>query len=355
MKSPHYQDGKFRNTSGIGPNYSRLGSIIKRSIFEKRIATPPNGIPLVPMSVESLSEQPQPTIYRLGHSTVLIHDNDEYWLTDPVFSQRASLVQWAGPERFHQPPISIEDLPAIKGVVISHNHYDHLDKNALKALHHKVEHFYVPLGVEEALTDWGVPAEKITSLDWWQSVNVGNVELVATPSQHFSGRGLTDSNQTLWASWVILMPNARLFFSGDTGYFDGFKAIGEKYGPFDLTMMETGAYDKDWIGIHMLPEQSLQAHRDLKGRTFMPIHNGTFDLGLHDWNDPYRQVMELAGDTTVTIPKMGQAVPVHTPPPLEVWWEQGSEVSENKVVKTGAADNIATAPFSADTAAAVDR
>ena len=325
----NFKAGKFFNPNGVKITYDNLGSIIKRSIFEERISTPP-----FPSPVESLSNQlpdiPTHTaFYRLGHSSILLAINGEYWLTDPMFSKRASFVQWAGPKRFHAPPLTVDELPPIKGVVLSHNHYDHLDKLTIKALHDKVDRFFVPLGVDEALLKWGVPEEKITALNWWQSVTVGNVEVVATPAQHFSGRSLTDGNRTLWASWVLLAPDASIFFSGDTGYFDGFKTIGEKYGPFDVTLLETGAYDREWQEVHMLPEQSLQAHRDLRGKLFVPIHNGTFDLGLHDWDDPFKQVLSLAGDTQAVMPKMGEPVPLDAPPPVIQWWlEQQKEASQ---------------------------
>ena len=320
----NYHNGKYRNLNGSGvkQSYGRLGRIIRRSMFEKRVTRPPFPVPVEPLAERLQQPAAEITLYRLGHSTVLIQRQHELWLTDPVFSKRASMVQWAGPLRFHEPPVSIDELPPIKGVIISHNHYDHLDKNAIRQLHPKVKRFYVPLGVGKNLAGWGVPAEKITALDWWQTAQTDEVTLVATPAQHFSGRSLFDTNTTLWASWVILMPEARIYFSGDTGYFKGFKEIGDRYGPFDVTLMETGAYDKDWLEVHMMPKQSLQAHQDVKGRLFIPVHNGTFNLGLHDWNDPFIQVAALAGDVMVAMPTMGQPVVLSKPPVLNSWWLQ---------------------------------
>jgi L-ascorbate metabolism protein UlaG (beta-lactamase superfamily) len=263
-------------------------------------------------------------LYRLGHSTILMKLNGEFWLTDPVFSERASPVQWAGPARFHAPPIGIAELPPIKGVILSHNHYDHLDYAAILALAAKTEHFLAPLGVGDTLVSWGVPADKVQQLGWWQSASAGSLKLTATPAQHFSGRGLFDGNKTLWASWVIESGDLRVFFSGDTGYFKGFKDIGDRYGPFDLTLMETGAYDPKWPDIHMQPAETMQAHIDLRGKVMLPIHNGTFDLAMHSWDDPFEQITALAvrrGQALAT-PVIGEALSIAQPQPTGAWWRR---------------------------------
>ncbi len=177
----------------------------------------------------------------------------KFWLTDPVYAERASPLQLIGPKHFHAPPMGLADLPPIAGVVLSHDHYDHLDRAAILQ-----------------------PAAKVQQLDWWQGTTVGGMRLVATPAQHYSGRSLSDGSSTLWASWVLMTADTRVFFSGDTGYFDGFKKIGERFGPFDLTMIQSGAYGDEWPDVHMQPEESLQAHIDVQGRHLMPIHSGTF-------------------------------------------------------------------------------
>ena len=261
----------------------------------------------------------------------------EIWLTDPVFSERASPVQWMGPKRFHAVPLELEGIKTIKGVVISYDHYDHLDKSTIQLLKDRVEHFIVPLGVDKHLLDWGVPKEKIHVLDWWQEITIDEIKFVATPAQHFSGRGVFDGNETLWASWVIKTSQHSLFFSGDSGYFDGFKLIGERYGPFDLTMMETGAYDKDWADIHMLPEQSVQAHIDLNGRVLMPIHNGTFDLALHPWYEPFARLSKAATSHNIEIatPIMGEEVLLNQPRVNQRWWTGISQVVNELSYLTG--------------------
>jgi L-ascorbate metabolism protein UlaG (beta-lactamase superfamily) len=170
--------------------------------------------------------------------------------------------------------------------------------------------------------DWGVDEAKVKQHDWWQETVLDGIRFVATPAQHFSGRSLSDRNSTLWASWVMIAGDTRVFFSGDTGYFEGFKTIGEKYGPFDLTLMETGAYNEQWPYVHMLPEQTLQAHLDLRGRWLLPVHNGTFDLSMHAWTDPFERISTLAAQHRVqlTTPVIGTALDIHAPQVGTSWW-----------------------------------
>nr|WP_246616482.1 MBL fold metallo-hydrolase [Thaumasiovibrio subtropicus] len=314
---------KFTNTDTVyKTDASNLWEIAKAYWnADRQAAMPDSEVPLSPISTEDLLNGGD-AIYRLGHSSLLIKLGDRFVLTDPVFSQRASPVQWAGPKRFHEAPIQIEALPPIDAVVISHNHYDHLDKHAVLALQDKVTQFVTPLKVGEQVIKWGVDANKITELDWWQSTTVAGIELVATPAQHFSGRGLRDRDQTLWASWVIRSNQRNLFFSGDTGYFSGFAEIGEKYGPFDVTMMETGAYNPLWRDIHMMPEDTMQAHLDLGGDYLIPIHNGTFDLSLHDWYEPFERILALGETEGVNIltPQFGEPIWLDNITVSTRWW-----------------------------------
>ncbi len=317
--------GKFFNLS---PNLHKTTlwktlQLIWLFAFNKPSGTVPSKpVPVIQLSRGELLAAPDRSLFRLGHSTMLLKLRGEFWLTDPVFSKRASPFQWIGPKRFHQPPISIAELPPIKGVILSHNHYDHLDHDAIQQLKDKVEYFLTPLGVGDILIKWGVAAAKVRQLDWWQETQIDGLQLVATPAHHFSGRGLSDSNATLWASWVIIADDLRLFFSGDTGYFDGFKEIGNRYGPFDVTMIETGAYGKDWPDVHMQPEQTLQAHLDLKGKNLMPVHNGTFDLAMHVWDDPFERIVALAehAGVGVSTPQMGERLNLDEPHAELRWW-----------------------------------
>ena len=324
--SPQHRDGRFANVSPRPSMGFWQGlKLTWAFLFDKPTGTVPDRpIPVRALDRAQLEAAPDRSLYRLGHSTVLLKLRGKYWLTDPVFSKRASPVQWAGPARFHAPPIAIEDLPPIAGIILSHNHYDHLDHAAVMQLAAKTGRFITPLGVGDQLIAWGIDAKQVEQLDWWQSTEVEGLRLTATPAQHFSGRGLTDSDRSLWASWVIQDADLRVFFSGDTGYFDGFKAIGDAFGPFDLTLMETGAYDKRWAYVHMQPEQTLQAHLDLRGRWLLPIHNGTFDLAMHAWQEPFERVAELAAlkGVSLTTPEMGERVDLSTPHAGEAWWRK---------------------------------
>jgi L-ascorbate metabolism protein UlaG (beta-lactamase superfamily) len=322
--SPQFQDGKFRNA--IPMHKMSIGEMARlwwKATFDKPAGTvPAHAIPVRPLTRAALLAAPDNTLYRLGHSTMLIKLAGEFYLTDPVFSKRASPVQWAGPARFHAPPISIEELPPIKAVILSHDHYDHLDHAAVMALAAKTAHFLAPLGVGERLVKWGIEAAKVQQFDWWQGTSIDGVRFVATPAQHFSGRSLSDRDSTLWASWVIQHADLRLFFSGDSGYFKGFKEIGAKYGPFDVALVETGAYDKQWPDVHMQPEETLQAFLDLKGKWLVPIHNGTFDLSMHRWQDPFERIAALAQERGVAMatPEMGEALDLAQPQAGKAWW-----------------------------------
>jgi L-ascorbate metabolism protein UlaG (beta-lactamase superfamily) len=325
IESPQRRDGKFRNVAPRSrPGLRKTFAIAWRVLTQKPDTTVPRApIPVQPLDAATLAAAPDASLFRLGHSTLLLKLAGEFWLTDPVFSERASPFQWAGPKRFHAPPISIADLPPIKGVILSHDHYDHLDHAAVLELAPKVEMFVTPLGVGDRLIAWGIPAEKVRQLDWWEQTSLAGVRLVAAPAQHFSGRGLSDGNATLWASWVILAGDLRLYFSGDTGYHAGFKTIGERFGPFDVTFMETGAYDAQWPDVHMQPEETLQAHLDVRGRWLMPLHNGTFDLAMHAWHEPFDRILALAQSRAVPLatPAMGERLSLAQPQSGERWWQ----------------------------------
>lgn len=325
-----YQQGKFHNVQAFEqPGLLKTLAIAKRYFTEPALdKVPAKAIPMQRLSRQQLDALPDNDVHfvKLGHSSVLLKVYGEYWLLDPVFSQRASPFSFLGPKRFHQTPISIAELPPIANVLISHNHYDHLDKASIKLLAAKTMQFLVPLGVETDLQKWGVAAEKIRRFDWWQELHTDKALIAFTPTQHFSGRGIGDGNTTLWGSWVIKTAAGSVYFSGDSGYFDGFKQIGNKYGPFDISFIETGAYDNDWAHIHMTPEQSVQAHLDVKGRVMVPVHNGTFDLAFHAWYEPLERVESAAAKQQAALltPLFGKTVTLTSLPQQlsqnRLWW-----------------------------------
>lgn len=341
MLASRYTDGQFHNLAPVqGLSFADGLKGMWHFLMDKSAeAVPDSAIPLLPLTQADLLAADDNSLWRLGHSTVLLKLAGQFWITDPVFTQRASPFGFAGPKRFHQTPITVDALPPLAAVILSHDHYDHLDKATVLTLAAKTQVFVTPLGVGQRLQDWGIAADKIRELDWWQSTRVGALQLTATPAQHFSGRSLSDRNRTLWASWVIDAPEAKIFFSGDSGYFSGFKAIGERFGPFDLTLIENGAYDKAWAGVHMQPEETLQAHRDLRGNWLLPIHNGTFDLALHAWREPLERITALAEvqQQNISTPRFGEQVKIAQPQTAYAWWqaEPAREVARHSVAEQG--------------------
>ncbi len=326
--SAQYRDGQFHNLKPReAPGLGTMMGVLKRYLTEQRIDTAPSQpLPMKQLTVAQLDALSHDELHlvKLGHSSMLLKVVGEYWLIDPVFSERASPFTFMGPERFQPTPIALEALPPIQRVLISHNHYDHLDQAAIEHLATITAQFFVPIGVEGDLQQWGVDPAKIKSFDWWQEDRHDEVLVAFTPAQHFSGRGLSDRNATLWGGWVIKTSNSSLFYSGDSGYFDGFKTIGQQYGPFDLTLIETGAYNTDWADIHLLPEESVQAHIDLGGVTLLPVHNGTFDLAFHPWYEPLVRISAAAAQqqVPVTTPLVGEIFTAKQSPINNLWWQQ---------------------------------
>jgi L-ascorbate metabolism protein UlaG (beta-lactamase superfamily) len=260
----------------------------------------------------------------IGHASVYVEIDGLRLLLDPVFAERVSPIA-IGPKRFHAPPIALADLPKIDAVLISHDHYDHLDMETVQRLATAGTRFFVPLGIGAHLERWGVPAAQIEEMEWWQRKTLGSVEFVCTPTRHYSGRGLGDRSATLWSSWSVLGPRHRFFYSGDTGYGTHFQDIGARLGPFDLAFVKIGAYGPgpSWIDIHMPPEQSVQAHQDVRARRMFPVHWSTFNLAYHDWDEPIRRTVaeaRRAGVELVT-PRLGEWVDADHEFASTPWWE----------------------------------
>ena len=333
-KSPQYGGGKFiNNGAALDMSISEYAATTWDFLFGGSARTPRVSLPTQPVDLSFLNNPGgnQLNVTWLGHSSLMINLDGYRILTDPVFQKRISML---GPTRFNgNVPLDINQLPEIDVVIISHDHYDHLNKYSVRRLDALTSRFVVPLAVGNRLASWGIAREKITELDWWEEYRFDhNLKIVATPSQHFSGRGLTDRNKTLWASWVVTGPDHNIFFSGDSGYFDGFKKIGEKFGPFDMTFMECGAYNEAWHGVHMYPEETVQAHLDLGGDILHPIHWGTFNLALHPWYEPMERLTAAARlkDVITATPIVGETTIYGKVIPADRWWEPAVARTESR-------------------------
>ncbi len=257
-----------------------------------------------------------------GHSSTLVEIDGARVLTDPIWSERASPVHWAGPKRWYEPVLPIDALPPLDAVLVSHDHYDHLDMGSVSALAARGARFIVPLGIGAHLAYWGVPEAQISELDWLQTESAGPVEVTATPARHASGRINPQANQTLFASYAIIGRNHRVYFSGDTGYFAALASIGHAYGPFDVTLIESGQYNDTWPDWHMGPEQAVEAHRQLRGKVLIPIHWGLFTLAPHGWTEPVERVLAAARCQAVRVmtPRPGESVEPEKQSVTARWW-----------------------------------
>lgn len=324
-KSAHYREGSFQNLSETqmlaeGVSYPKM--II--DFFSKGVNRDPTyALPSVKTDLKKLSGT-DPIVIWFGHSSYLIRMNGKNILIDPVFSNRASPISFLGRKSYPTTnPYRIKDLPAIDLVILTHDHYDHLDYKTIRKLKSRVNTFYTALGVGEHLEHWGVDENIITEFDWWEKqVFEHEIEVIATPARHFSGRWFK-RNQTLWNSFVLKTATHTIFIGGDSGYDPVFKSIGQQYGPFDLAILECGQYNTMWPFIHMMPEEVVQASQDLQARAFMPVHWGKFTLALHPWNDPITRAAKQAEIMKVSMatPMIGEPVIVGARLPAKKWWE----------------------------------
>ncbi len=289
------------------------------------IREPKTPLPLVPVTTADLTATPdtQTKVIWFGHSSFLVQTGGKNILIDPMFGKVASPMSF-GPKRFPgKLPIEIEELPQIDALILSHDHYDHLDYESILKLKDKVQHYYLPLGNGAHFERWGIAETTITELNWWESAQLDSVEFVCLPSRHYSGRGLFDRREKLWSSWAIFSPTRKIYFSGDSGYGPHFKEIGEKYGAFDLALMECGQYNENWAQVHMMPEESAQAAVDLKADLTMPIHWGAFSLALHSWSEPVERITQKAKALNIRLvtPKIGEPIILDVEEPNSLWWK----------------------------------
>ena len=308
--SRQWRDGVFRNTAPVGPGLkSSPLPLLGEFFFSGAERTPRAALPLSdPRPAWARAPQTGLRLTWLGHSTVLLELDGARVLTDPVFGERASPLSFAGPRRFHPVPVALSELPPLDLVVLSHDHYDHLCRDTMAALARMSVPIVTALGVGARLEALGIDARRITELDWHESTQVGPLRVTAAPSQHFSGRAVGDRNHTLWASWVLEGLRHKVYFSGDTGLTEEFRSIGERYGPFDLVMLEVGAWNEAWGDIHLGPKNALRAFDMLGGGALLPVHWGTFNLALHAWDEPVETLLAEAGGRRIVTPGLGRVV-----------------------------------------------
>jgi L-ascorbate metabolism protein UlaG (beta-lactamase superfamily) len=318
--SPQFADGKFRNTVPASEvTAASIPRILASTLTDRERRHPHQPIPVI--TPETGGDGLYVTWF--GHSSALIEIEGKRILVDPVWSDRCSPSHLVGPKRLHEPPIALRELPPIDAVVISHDHYDHLDMETIQNLADlQAVPFLVPLGVGAHLEKWGIPATRLIELDWQERTTIAGLEIICTPARHFSGRGFS-RDETLWSSWVIKGETRRAFYSGDTGYFPGFAEIGAEHGPFDVTLVQVGAYGEAWPDIHMVPEDGVATHVDVQGGLMVPVHWATFNLALHDWAEPADRVWieAKARDVSLAIPRPGERIDVDNPPAVDGWWQ----------------------------------
>lgn len=318
--SANFRDGKFQNlvpTPMMSEDYSFFGSIYEYYFKGSDEKYPSKTLPTV--KLDSSAEG----ITWLGHSTVLIKTEDLTIITDPVLSGKNIPPLGLGPKPFpYENTYQVEDLPKINVVLISHDHFDHLDMETVRKL--QDAKFYVPLGVGAHLRKWGIAQENIKELDWNDQESYSdNLELVFTPARHFGGRNPLRKDKTLWGSWVIKLEDKNLYFGGDSGYFEEFKKIGKEHGPFDLAMLDVGQYDKSWQPVHFLPEEAVQAAIDLRAKALLPIHNMKYVLAYHSWHEPLDRVLAESEKREVALatPMIGKTFSLNPEIPQDRWWK----------------------------------
>ena len=322
--SPRWRDGKFVNSLVcIEP---KIFKSLCKWMHRVDNTVPNTSLPVMERVTSDfdIGSESSLRITWLGHSALLVEIEGHTLLVDPVLSERPSPFSWMGPKRFHKTPLTIDELPTIDAVVISHDHYDHLDHHTVQKLGERASLYIAPLGVGAHIEYWGVPPERIIERDWWEEVTLGDLTLTATPARHFSGRSLVmaDKNETLWSGWVIAGHKHRIYYSGDTGMFPDFVDIGERLGPFNAVLIETGAYDQLWADLHIGPEQAIQARLALGSGLFIPVHWGTFNLAMHAWTEPVERLLvaaEKAG-VLVAVPKPGESIEPDNPLQITRWW-----------------------------------
>jgi len=329
IKTSNQHNGKtFENPGKVDVHmgFGKLADVFRayRSAPDDR--KPSDLIPVLHPEVDEIDRGPDSVLMVtwFGHSAFLIEMEGKTLMLDPMLGPASAPFEFMTKRFNGDLAISLADIPPIDAVLFSHDHYDHLDYLSILALKEKVGHFFVPLGLGAHLRHWGVEDAKITEMDWWEETSFGELTFACTPAQHFSGRSINDRNNTLWASWALIGKKTRIYFSGDSGYFPGFKQIGDLYGPFDIALIECGQYNELWSEIHMMPEQTAPACVDVQSSVLMPIHWGMFNLALHSWTEPVERVSVAASALGLQLvtPRVGERFAMHDSLPNDRWWEQ---------------------------------
>lgn len=319
LASPEYVHGRFENDPPENTDHSLWNNLRQ---YQDQRRTPDFEIPVVPLAPLPANVAPGLRAVWFGHATVLVEIDGLRILTDPMLSDYASPLEF-GPRRLHPPPLALAELDHIDAVVISHDHYDHLDMKTVKHLAAQGTQFYVGLGIGAHLERWEVPAAQVHEMDWWESLELKGVKVHCTPARHYSGRRWMD-NSTLWASWFVKGPRHSFYFSGDTGYGPHFQRIHDRLGSPDLALMKIGAYGATWLDIHMDPEWAVRAFRDLEARVFLPVHWATFNLAYHAWAEPIERTVAAARErsTFIVTPRVGEIYDYATTFASAEWWKK---------------------------------
>ncbi|CAZ94647.1 MBL fold metallo-hydrolase [Zobellia galactanivorans] len=324
-QSENWKEGKFQNLEDTGMSISfwDIPKLLYRQFTDKEKREPATPLPIAPFNKASfLREGADFNYIWYGHSALLIRMNAKTILIDPMLGPNASPIAPFKTKRFSENALAlIDDFPEIDLMLLSHDHYDHLDYDSIQKLKNKTRNYYVALGVKRHLIAWGIDPGLITEFDWWNNTSYADIQITFTPSRHFSGRGLTDRAKSLWGGWAFKSENLNIWFSGDGGYGDHFKTIGRKLGPFDFGFMEAGQYNEKWRQIHMFPEESVQAALDAQVKKAMPVHWAGFALAQHDWTEPATIFKNTAKEKglEVTFPKLGVPYTL-SETQTEAWW-----------------------------------
>jgi L-ascorbate metabolism protein UlaG (beta-lactamase superfamily) len=326
--SSWWNGNQFENlsTTSIDVNLRTIPGLLRAQLKNRKARSPQEPLEIKAFNIEKWNLETQiPKFIWFGHSTLLLQLNGKNLLVDPMFGPDASPIAPVKTERYSKDTLSIIDtLPDIDAILITHDHYDHLDYKSIKRLKKRVSKYYVAYGSGRHLKRWGIPENQIIEFDWWQDIHFDDIKITFTPSRHFSGRGLFDRSKSLWGGWIIQTDHHKVYLSGDGGYGDHFREIGRRFGPFDWAFIECGQYNELWKQIHMVPEESIMAASDIGAKVSIPVHWGAFTLALHNWKEPVKRFTTAAKQKEILCctPELGAIIPWDPSPTANNWWEK---------------------------------